>query len=99
MDRQSQELFDTLVKREPAALTSNEAAFLNARREYLDQEQRKTFAGILTKEEGGLAELSNKELVKLIESKGLEVPKNANKETLLKVLEDAEALEEANKDA
>ena len=50
MDKESQEVFDKIVKLDPSSLSYEQIQFLNARRTYLTQEQRRVFASILVKE-------------------------------------------------
>jgi hypothetical protein len=47
MDVESQAKFDEIVKKDPAALAPGEIDFLRARRSYLNEEQRATFASVL----------------------------------------------------
>lgn len=51
MDNKSQEEFDRLVKLNPEDLTGAERDFLNARRTYLNNEQRRVFGDVLRKED------------------------------------------------
>jgi hypothetical protein len=50
MDKVSQEKFDRIVKTDPDGLSYEEIQFLNARRTYLTQDQRRIFASVLKKE-------------------------------------------------
>lgn len=44
MDTKSQQKLDEIVRKEPAALTEGDKAFLRARKSYLTAEQVSTFA-------------------------------------------------------
>ena len=50
MDKESQKLFDTLVKKSPEDFSYEEIQFLNARRSYLTSDQKRIFTSILVKE-------------------------------------------------
>lgn len=50
MDEQSQKEFDRIVKLNPEDLHYEEIQFLNARRVYLNNEQKRVFGSILVKE-------------------------------------------------
>ena len=50
MDSVSQEYFDRLVKTNPEDLTSEDRAFLYARRDYLNHNQEETFKSVLEAE-------------------------------------------------
>jgi hypothetical protein len=47
MDQASQELFDTIVRKDAPSLTEHEIAVLRARESYLNAEQRERFAAVL----------------------------------------------------
>lgn len=65
MDKQTQEYFDSVVAKEPSALTSEEISFLKARREYLDPVQKEILGSVLdlTKAEKPLSNLKVEEIV------------------------------------
>lgn len=54
MDQTSQEEFDRIVKLDPNDLTSFDRDFLNARRDYLTNDQLRIFNSVLIKEEAPL---------------------------------------------
>lgn len=64
MDKQTQEYFDSIVTKEPSALTSEEIGFLKARRSYLDPVQKEILGSVLdlTKAEKPLSNLKVEEI-------------------------------------
>jgi hypothetical protein len=50
MDKESQKVFDRIVKTDPSALSYEDIQFINARRTYLTTEQKRVFASVLVKE-------------------------------------------------
>jgi hypothetical protein len=99
MDEQSRKQFNEIVAKEPKALTEAEIVFLQARRSYLNEEQRAVFADVLPKEKGNkvptepkpLSELSDKELAKLAKSLNLDPKAYEDSATLIAAIEEAQA--------
>lgn len=60
MDTQSKELFDSLVAMDKEALTTEQKAFLMARRPYFNDEQRKRYADLIEEHEAGIEESTEK---------------------------------------
>ena len=50
MDEQSQKIFDKILKINPSDLSYEDIQFINARRSYLNNEQKRIFASVLVKE-------------------------------------------------
>jgi hypothetical protein len=50
MNPEAQEELDRILKLNPDQLTSDDVAFLNARRDYLTDEQKRIFQSVLVKE-------------------------------------------------
>ena len=50
MDEQSQKIFDKILKINPSDLSYEDIQFINARRTYLNDEQKRVFASVLVKE-------------------------------------------------
>jgi hypothetical protein len=50
MDKESQKILDGIVKKNPSDLSYEEIQFLNARRTYLTNEQKRVFVSVLVKE-------------------------------------------------
>lgn len=51
MDSQSQEIFDAILTKDQDSLSTEEVDFLMARRGYLNDEQRKRYAGLISAHE------------------------------------------------
>lgn len=88
MDLVSQATFDQVVKLDPESLNVEQKEFLNARKTYLTQEQRRVFASVLVDDQE--KELTNNELIAILKERNVELPKQINKENLLKAVEDSE---------
>lgn len=92
MDQLSQETFDRLVKIDPSSLTSEEIAFLRARRTYLTQDQRRIFISILEEKtrHQELEDLTNAQLIDILKDRKVNLPEKINKENLVQAVEESE---------
>jgi|SRR5882724_181262 len=90
LEPQSQKLLTSILDKEPCDLTVTEIDFLKARRFYLTGKQIAKFAEFLqeTVTAADPTSLSNRELIDILTARGIEIPKKATKEVLVKLFND-----------
>lgn len=96
MDSKSKEQLDSILKKEPAATTAGDRAFLSARRSYLTAAQVELYLGAPAKASPPqpLEDLSDKDLAKLAKTLDLDPKEFDGREDLEKAVRAKQAASE-----
>lgn len=96
MDAQSQEMFDNIIAMDKDTLTVDQKAFLMARRDYFNDEQRERYADMIEEHEANmdatpLEEMTMKQLKAEAKKLDITVSKDMSEEDIIAAIKEAQA--------